>query len=978
MADPDEPARAAKAWPQWLHFNSHDLKTLFRCSAATWIFALLMFIHPTLRTIGQATFFGCLVLFINPPAGIVSIFLLSTLTLLIGLGLAWGWGVITMEAALAARPQAETMARLQALQAEIARQVNATGSNPALVQQKLIYDGFMLDARVTAVYFAMICVFIYFLARLRAANPKFTLVQIFGTIIADLFLTIGPVLPSFQGTFPRVLIEPAAIGAGLGLVASLLFFPHSTSHAVLAAMQSLVGLAKQPLEFTRASFAAAEADHEDLALKDLVAARTRLIAVYRAMEPAVGFLPVDFSRGRWSAEDVKTLRRPVRQILLSSLGLLDFHIARVSAQARLEQLRAVSGAATPVVTTEAHGTEKRAAGLRQIMESLDLVEAMATPEAESLRSGTVQVLRQCSGEILQACEAVVAVSVECIRGVNSRRWVGSRAPDPREQALTALETLRKTRTAFAAQTTEKLIERHGDVFDESGQLKRLDTLGGSSIRGVMVGLAFEEHVLSVADALEQLLVQVLALLDARPQPRLWFPTSIHYAVRWVLRRNAPTPVAGPSSDTDPDDPAATQSDEAQELFRRISRGYHGRRRHPLGRVVLGTYHWFISAEGLFALRMVIVSIALAIPAVIPSSTGFYYREKGLWGLIMAQTTLLVYMADFTFSLISRAIGTVLGGLVGLAAWYIGSGHGPGNPYGLAAITAPVVILFMWARLFLSPALLQATVMSAATFFLIIGYSYDDALLPQYGNPGIGYPVFWRRLVLVFVGFAAAVVVQIFPRPPSAARHLCVSLSNTLRRLTDHYALLLSCWARNPDAGTMAEQLSIEVAERLSSLDGPVALLRLEFSGSRFDAASLRQVQTLCQALNQNLGRLLFLSATLPAELQRRLARSLGVLEPRAVAEVMAVLGVVAQALKTGDALPEVLPTPLTKRCYEHWRAAQADLEVLGTELVRDQGYRRFCVGVMAYLKVLVAVDELVMVVKGVLGEGHIVQREFDV
>jgi uncharacterized membrane protein YgaE (UPF0421/DUF939 family) len=243
---------------------------------------------------------------------------------------------------------------------------------------------------------------------------------------------------------------------------------------------------------------------------------------------------------------------------------------------------------------------------------------------------------------------------------------------------------------------------------------------------------------------------------------------------------------------------------------------------------------------------------------------------------------------------------------------------------------------------------------------------DRRQIPQYGNPGVGYSVFWRRLVLVFVGFAAALIVQIFPRPPSAARHICTSLSNTLRRLTDHYALLLSCWARPNNDPRMAEQLSIEVAERLAALNGPIALLGLEFSSSRFDSASLRQVQSLCQTLNQNLGR--------PLELQERLSRTSGVLEQRSIADVMAVLGVVAQAIKTGDPLPEVLPTPLTKRCYEYWRRSQlTEVMPLQTDLIREKAYRRYCVAVMAYVKVLAAVDELVMVVKGELGEAHIVQ-----
>jgi hypothetical protein len=75
--------------PSWLdHFNSQDLKVLFRCWAATWVAALLMFIGPTLHTIGTETFFTCIVLFILPPSGILLIFILGDLTLLIGMNLA--------------------------------------------------------------------------------------------------------------------------------------------------------------------------------------------------------------------------------------------------------------------------------------------------------------------------------------------------------------------------------------------------------------------------------------------------------------------------------------------------------------------------------------------------------------------------------------------------------------------------------------------------------------------------------------------------------------------------------------------------------------------------------------------------------------------------------------------------------------------------------------------------------------------------
>lgn len=194
-------------------------------------------------------------------------------------------------------------------------------------------------------------------------------------------------------------------------------------------------------------------------------------------------------------------------------------------------------------------------------------------------------------------------------------------------------------------------------------------------------------------------------------------------------------------------------------------------------------------------------------------------------------------------------------------------------------------------------------------------------------------------------------------------------------MSDHYALLLSCWGKpDREEGLVAQQLALDLAETLTSLDGPVALLKLEFSSSPFDSDRLAQVKSLCQELNQYLGRLLSLSASLPEHFQTRLARHAGLLDHRNVGDIMAVLGVVEQALKTGDPLPEVLPTPLLKRCFEFWKAHQVEI-ALSKDLIRDENYRRFCVAVSSYLKFLGAVDDLVLVMKGTLGESHIVSRE---
>jgi hypothetical protein len=242
------------------------------------------------------------------------------------------------------------------------------------------------------------------------------------------------------------------------------------------------------------------------------------------------------------------------------------------------------------------------------------------------------------------------------------------------------------------------------------------------LRGITIGMVYVEQILDLADSLERLLERVIQLSQARTKENTWFPTGIRYAAAWVFKIKIAAPIADQSTDVDPD-VVHEQSKEAQRRLR-ISRGGGGKHRKGIGKLILGSYEWVINPEGLYALRMVLITIAFAIPAVIPSSAGFYFREKCIWGLIMGQTTILVYMADFIFSLMSRAIGTVLGGVLGLVAWYIGSGNGPGNPYGLAAIIAAVVAILMRARLFSHPAFLQAIVMGGVTCLLIIGYSFS--------------------------------------------------------------------------------------------------------------------------------------------------------------------------------------------------------------------------------------------------------------
>ncbi|PWY87392.1 hypothetical protein BO70DRAFT_378043 [Aspergillus heteromorphus CBS 117.55] len=966
--------------PAWLdHFNRTDLKVLFRCWTAAWVATLLIFITPVLHRIGIATFFGALVLYIVPPAGILFVYLLASLSLLAGMCLGWAWGLLTMKAALAARPASQTQARLLALVHQAAAQAQQSGRSVATVAQELVHDGFMLDARVTVVFYVMICVFVYAMARLRVANNKFILAQIFSTIIADLFLLFGPTLPSFTASLAEVLVEPGAIGVGLGAACCLLFFPQSTSYAVLTKMEQLLRLGRAPLECT-----VSRLDGDALSLSHLIETKAKIIGTLKAIDPLLAFLPLDFSRGRWNADDVRSLQQPVRKALLATLSLLEYHLARIHSDQNAERLEATD--ASPP-NSSAPEKRDRAVGHHQLQASAEMMHAFRSPEEEAIRERTRQALRHSTIPLLQASSGALDVVAESVRVVNSRRWIGAASQAEIDQqaarAEHTLDALRTTRASSLAATTEALIESHSEMFDAEGWFVNTGLGGAHALRGIVIGMVIEERILAVAQATEGLLDQIQWLLRNRTKTRLWIPSHLQYALSWLSSGSVATPMAESAGTTavDPEELEQQQQQQTAEAERllRISRGYGTPQRSRLTRGIIAGFHWLFNPAGMYALRLVVVTIATAIPSALPHTAGFYYREKGIWGVITAQTTLVVYMADFTFSLGSRAAGTVIGGVLGMVAWYIGSGLGPGNAYGLGAITAAMTAVLMWWRIFLPPAFTPSTIMSGVTFVLVVGFSYDDGHTQQYGLPGRGYTAFYKRLVTVLLGFLAAFVVQLFPRPPSATRHICHTLSGTVRTLSDHYALVLSHWARADPShplATVADRITLELAETLLSLTGPIALLRLEMSIGPFHRRTLQQTQSLCGNMNQALGRLLLLSTTLPLDLQSRFQHTVGLNDDFIVGEIMAVLGVIEQALKAGVALPERLPTPLVKRCVEAWQREHRVAE-LSKDLVRDENYRRYCVALSSYLKFLAAVDELVLVLKGGLGEAHVVDRGED-
>ncbi|KAF9774756.1 hypothetical protein IL306_007212 [Fusarium sp. DS 682] len=506
---------------------------------------------------------------------------------------------------------------------------------------------------------------------------------------------------------------------------------------------------------------------------------------------------------------------------------------------------------------------------------------------------------------------------------------------------------------------------------------------------------WRESVISAYGGARMLQVTHLVLCAySKSKIRVWFPSRLTALLRWIGHEDSPEDGVSatdlgdgltristvtslrPNFQTKSGTTSPKPKSARAELV--SIRGPNGRKRSLGGRIVLAITSWLGNEEGMFVLCMVVVTIGLSVPAVVMSSAGFFYRNRGLWAVIMAQLTLVPFTAELLFGSLIRIFGTIVGGVIGIVGWYIGAGNGSGNPYGLAAIFAPAIVLIMWWRLFTSPAVIPAAIMMGATAFLVAGYSWSDTQIPQYGTPGVGYAVFWRRVITVLVGIAGALIVNFVPKPPPANRHYRHLLSDILVSIGDRYALFVSSWKYPaPDLRQVAEEEALAIGEILLIISEPIKLTVLELSSSNFDTKTLVLVCNQCMILNQNITLLQQYTPGLSEGERSRIIPATGAMNEGLVTELMGVLSIVQQALKSGDPLPAVLPTPLFTKAVAHAReqvtegirrSSDLPCNLSSKENVDSGVMRNFMVILNSLVQLLAALDELVLILKRAVGE----------
>lgn len=784
--------------------------------------------------------------------------------------------------------------------------------------------------------------------------------------------------PTFNGTLAKVIVIPCAIAAGLGIVCNVLIFPTSSTSEALDGMRDVL----QPMPtFLDACLLGLKHPALDMSEAKLTALRIKVLSTYKQLDPLFKFLPIDLSIGRWGADDLSSLNAPFRELIIAFIGLTEIHRQK---QVRKEKTIQALNRAQAEENREEMEIEL---GRHQIDQAVEFHVKSSNPSRNNIIKKSIQSLAEPGEHLVEVLKEAFEAIGEALTQAHVLKKA-SHHPEMLQRHTAVLLKLRTQRDVFLTSTSEYLPETSRQLFDDRGLL-RVETGSLPALTGLMLGVLLQERLHQLAGAIEQLLTRIVELEGTRTKVRVWLPTRLKTLFRWIshedpsedkitaadigdnlVRMPTATTLHPHLQDTASID-SSTKSARAELISMRKP---NSRKRSTGGRILLAVTDWFGNEQGIFGLRMVVLTIGLSTPAVVKHSCGFFYRNRGLWAVIMAQLALVPYTADLLYGIIVRAFGTVVGGLIGMTAWYVGAGHGDGNPYGMAASLAVVIVLIMWWRLFSSPALMPAGIMMGATAYLVAGYSWIDTHIPAWGNPGIGYMVFWKRLVLVFIGFAGTLVVNFLPKPPSANRHYRYLLADTLVSIRDRYALFASNWRDPaPDLHDVVQEEAIAVGEALLAISGPIKLTVLEFSSSNFDTKTLVLVCNQCMLLNQNLTQVLLYTAKLSDSQRQRIVPATGAVSEDLITELMAVLSLVQQALKSGDPLPAVLPTPLFTKAIAHARrhveeGLRDSSSIPGRDVVDCEGMRRYIVILNSLVQMLAAVDELVLILKRAVGE----------
>ncbi|KAF8972501.1 hypothetical protein BDZ97DRAFT_1649682 [Flammula alnicola] len=971
------------SWVKPAFRSKRTIKTWIRCCVAFAATMVLMVATKTSNTMGQAAFFSVIIAVMIPPSLALSLFLLVAVTLLLGMLVGWAWGSAAMASALSVRSSALLAQQEQKLQSLLDPNL------PANLQiQGAIFHGFFLDPRSSAVYGAFLFVGSFAMGAVRTYLPNLVLFSIFGTIVLDVICTTGPYLPTSDYMLSKLFIIPTCFYIAVAIGSLVLIFPQSLNHVWLTSLEEnfwtpILDLLRLQSE----ALASAPSVHEAWAEKTTRGneLRSNLVNALDAIAHQIKLIHIDTSIGRLGPTDLKRINAELKSIMFRAAGLYSFQtFVNDTNMAEDKDLDEVEQRHRP--GTETPGKANRYQALiRKIKER----EMRHGHDLDSL----VPILASSSANLRASTESALVCVIDWFQECNSRRFAGlfkrtdkAQLKERQENLVGQLRQLEDALEEFRAVERVKLIKPYERFFDPETR-KLLKTSDMFASRSLYICFVLIDTLDAFAERIAKLLKIVIDIDAQRPNVKLWFPGRIA-TVKDDITGDEFKDSAAPLEMGSTNDPAAFDSsrddaestlggdkdqDEEEQLTEPPSMyssllGFHSHfmieKRNPdafppttaFGRVFLklaAVFRFFKSPQGIFCLRMGVVSVALWIPSVCHSTAWFYYDNKGVWALIMAQTGLAIYAGDQIANFVVRLAGTLIGLVIGMGVWYIAAGLGHGNPYGLTVATTVFLAPFLFARIAGPPRQLPLWIMTAVTIVFVIGYSWINANMFVIANTGVGVNIGWKRALLVIIGFTAAFIVMLFPNPISSRVLVRKTLAAIVgeagniftgeieaflaeearARRGDFEKTPLASSAEDDEKMSPKERRMRKIAKRIISVSTRLRFISPSLTTAKFEPqlsgtwphTEYQELFILQQRMTAALGLLVTSFAKLDPKWCSALVHRTPYLNPNFLSDVFVTLTTLSNALMEGHSLPAYLPKLRDRLVYHEYHSGGRSL-----------------------------------------------------
>nr|XP_031859088.1 uncharacterized protein CI109_005438 [Kwoniella shandongensis]KAA5526160.1 hypothetical protein CI109_005438 [Kwoniella shandongensis] len=548
----------------------------------------------------------------------------------------------------------------------------------------------------------------------------------------------------------------------------------------------------------------------------------------------------------------------------------------------------------------------------------------------------------------------------------------------------------------------EIIKPYRHLFDPAHPAEE-DVHGKQHFRGLFQNFVAQYHLIEFTESLLKLLRLMEELDRTRDRRRLWYPelASMIFHFKQSHREKHLT---------DGDD--GNDNDAAFERYEDDNTLGEAKKRNPeykpfdspilnlISKLVAGL-EIFSSRSFMYAIKAAILGALTSLPNFIASSASFYYFNRGIWCTIMAQLTLAVYSGDTTSAWLGRVVASFWGCLCGMVVWYIGSGSGQGNAYGLAAICAVTFPIAIFFRVHFPGPVLTA-VMTPVTFGLVIGYvSGSNSCVPlleltnvsfqSYFNGTIGpltyaqwgWDVAWRRFVCVMIGITAAWLFSYIPPVYSAKRAIRYSYAQTinsagvilcavLSRANDHHNHL-------KEDDSIRQQL-ISWRSKLNKLGARHTNATYEYSlRGQWPEERYRALLDTLQDTLSLLSQLNHVVTQLDRPWRKALMDRTRLSDPVFLGDLLSVLSMCSTALRAGTPLPQITPSPLVAR-FRMGKTKGLDLphdptdqtgelpSLVTVDVLESENYMRYALGITTTFSLVARLDRIVVICKTLLGE----------